>query len=186
MKRENILEETTFILIKLIPNTYITDHNLKDSLDHMLFCDCKIWLPDNLLDRGDKMTMGASIEGRVPFLDHELIEYAFNLPSSVKVKGMTRKWIIKKIASKYLPKIIVNRKKAGFVVPLNQWFKGKLKDLCYNSIIDSNNITTTLLSKKICTNILDAHSSGKKDYSLQIWSLLGLSIWFNACVKNIK
>ncbi len=148
-----------------------------DRLDRMLYTDCKLWLPDNLLDRGDRMTMGASVECRVPFLDHELVEFAFSLPANVKVKGFTRKWQVKQIALKYLPESIVNRRKVGFSVPLAQWFRGKLRDMCYDRICQSNGLLRQLLSHQELQKILNDHCSNRKDNALKIWTLLGLSIW---------
>lgn len=146
-------------------------------LDRMLYTDCKLWLAENLLERGDRMTMAASIEGRVPFLDHEFVELAFQMPDSVKVHGMKRKWLIKQLALKYLPKEIVTRKKVGFEVPLAQWFRGKLKDMCYDRICRNDGLMKDLFSRQSLLKILDDHCSGKKDNFLQIWTLLGLSIW---------
>jgi asparagine synthase (glutamine-hydrolysing) len=147
------------------------------ALDAMLYADCKLWLPDNLLDRGDRMTMGASVEGRVPFLDHELVEYAFSLPPSVKVRGFARKYVIKQIARKYLPERIVARPKVGFRLPLTQWFRGRLRDLCYDRICAVGGLPAHLLNRKELQRLLDDHCSGRKDNWLQIWTLLGLSIW---------
>lgn len=167
---------------------YVENNNLPNALNSMLFCDCKVWLPDNLLDRGDRMTMGAAIEGRVPFLDHELVEYVFSLPNQYKIRGNIRKWAVKQIALKYLPEEIVNRPKAGFVMPLARWFRGKLKDYCYDTVISDGYIPDSLLSKTVCRNILDEHCAGRKDYFLQIWTLLGLALWFKNCTTkgNVK
>jgi len=153
-------------------------------LDGMLYTDCKLWLPDNLLDRGDRMTMGASVEGRVPFLDHRLVEFAFNLPAHIKIKGFKRKWLIKQIALKYLPKLIVNRRKVGFSVPLAQWFRGKLRDMCYDRICRSNGLVGQFLARKDLQKILDDHCSNRKDNALKIWTLLGLSIWNDVFCNN--
>ncbi|MGA2069879.1 MAG: asparagine synthase (glutamine-hydrolyzing) [Sedimentisphaerales bacterium] len=153
-------------------------------LDGMLYTDCKLWLPDNLLDRGDRMTMGASVECRVPFLDHEVVEFAFNLPVNVKVKAFTRKWLIKQVALKYLPENIINRRKVGFSVPLAQWFRGKLRDMCYDRICNQQGIMRQLLNQKQLERILDDHCSGRKDNALKIWTLLGLSIWSDIFCKN--
>ncbi|MHC4644444.1 MAG: asparagine synthase (glutamine-hydrolyzing) [Planctomycetota bacterium] len=153
-------------------------------LDRMLYTDCKLWLPDNLLDRGDRMTMGASVEGRVPFLDHELVELAFSLPIDSKVRGFTGKWQVKQIASKYLPKEIVNRRKVGFSVPLNQWFRGNLRDLCYDRICQNNGLVGQFLARRDLQKILDDHCSYRKDNALKIWTLLGLSIWNDVFCKS--
>jgi asparagine synthase (glutamine-hydrolysing) len=147
------------------------------ALDAMLYTDCKLWLPDNLLDRGDRMTMGASVEGRVPFLDHELVEYAFSLPRNVKVRGMSRKWIIKQIALKYLPEAIVLRKKIGFRLPLTEWFRGKLRDMCYDRICAQRGLLGDLLDPHALRKVLDDHCAKRKDNWIQIYALLVLSIW---------
>jgi asparagine synthase (glutamine-hydrolysing) len=156
---------------------YIERAQGASALDAMLYTDCKLWLPDNLLDRGDRMTMGASIEGRVPFLDHELVEYAFSLPAHVKVRGFTRKYLIKQIAEKYLPRSIVHRRKVGFRLPLTQWFRGRLRDMCYDRICAGSGPLAQFLNGRALRRVLDDHCSGHKDNWLQIWTLLGLSIW---------
>lgn len=147
------------------------------NLDAMLYVDCKLWLPENLLERGDSMTMAASVEARVPFLDHELIEHAFGLPGDIKVKAFTRKWQIKQIARKYLPDSIIGRRKVGFSLPLDQWFRGKLRDMCYDRICASDGISADIFNRQILQKILDEHMAGTKDNSLKIWTLLTLSIW---------
>ena len=145
----------------------------------MLYGDCKIWLPDNLLDRGDRMTMAASIEGRVPFLDHELVEYAFSISDKYKINGRDRKKIIKDIARKYLPNEIIDRPKIGFAVPLDSWFKGKLKDMSYDIILQNNGIIDLYFNKIFVKNILDDHIKNRKNNAIKIWTLLGISIWYN-------
>ena len=104
----------------------------------MLYCDCKIWFPENLLSRGDSMTMAASIENRVPFLDDELIQWAFTLPSKMKTRYLKRKWLIKQVALQYLPQRIVNKPKTGFKLPLADWFGGELKEIYYDLLCERN------------------------------------------------
>jgi len=149
------------------------------SLDRMLYADCKLWLVENLLERSDRMTMAASVEGRVPFLDHEFVEFAFGLPKRFKIRGLTRKWLVKQIAHKYLPKHIVDRRKIGFDVPLAQWFRGKLRNMCYDRICYTNGLATQILSRRELEKILDDHCSYRKDNFLKIWTLLGLAIWYD-------
>jgi asparagine synthase (glutamine-hydrolysing) len=146
-------------------------------LDAMLYVDCKLWLPDNLLDRGDRMTMGASVEGRVPFLDYQLVECAFRLPAHLKVRGFVRKYVIKQIARKYLPAGIVDRPKVGFRLPLTQWFRGRLRELCYDTICAEKGFAAQVLNRAELQRLLDDHCAGRKDNWLQIWTLLGLSLW---------
>jgi asparagine synthase (glutamine-hydrolysing) len=154
-------------------------------LDAMLYVDCKLWLPENLLERGDRMTMGASVESRVPFLDHELIEHAFGLPADVKIKGFSRKWQIKQIARKYLPDSIIDRRKVGFSLPLDQWFRGKLRDMCYDRVCSNDGICRDIFNRQMLQKILDDHTSCAKDNSKKIWTLLTLSIWDDVfCSKS--
>src|SRR5256884_8471966 len=90
-----------------------------EPLNRMLYVDTKLWLPDDLLARGDKTSMAASIEARVPLLDHKLVEFAASLPPDLKIRGLTRKYLLKKVARKWLPASIVDRKKQGFPMPMS-------------------------------------------------------------------
>jgi asparagine synthase (glutamine-hydrolysing) len=165
---------------------YVRSANGYYPLDMMLYADCKLWLPENLLERADRMTMAASVEGRVPFLDHEFVEFAFRQSRRLKVRGFARKWLIKEVARRYLPDEIVNRPKVGFEVPLAQWFRGKLRGLCYDRICQNNGLGAELFSHKELKKILDDHCSFRKDNFLKIWTLLGLSIWNDLfCRKRI-
>jgi asparagine synthase (glutamine-hydrolysing) len=163
---------------------YVDRAQANNLLDSMLYTDCKLWLPDNLLDRGDRMTMGASVECRVPFLDHKFVEFAFSLPTNMKVRAFRRKWLMKELAAKYLPKKIIERHKIGFAVPLSQWFRGKLKEMCYDQICNRQGIMMQLLNQKQLEKILDDHCSFRKDNTLKIWTLLGLSIWSDIFCKD--
>lgn len=163
---------------------YVKKTNGFCPLDMMLYADCKLWLPENLLERGDRMTMAASVEGRVPFLDHEFVEFAFRQSRQLKVHGFTRKWLIKQVARRYLPDEIVDRRKIGFEVPLAQWFRGKLKGMCYDRICNKDGLAAEILSLKELEKILDDHCSYRKDNFLKIWTLLGLSIWNDLFCKS--
>jgi asparagine synthase (glutamine-hydrolysing) len=156
---------------------YVVNTNTCSNLDRMLYADCKIWLAENLLERGDRMTMAASVEGRVPFLDHEFVQFAFSMPTRFKIRRLTRKWLVKQIARRYLPDYIVDRRKIGFDVPLTRWFRGKLRDMCYDRICNRNGLVTEFFSLEELRRILDEHCSCKKDNFLKIWTLLGLAIW---------
>lgn len=158
---------------------FLKTNTLYENLDEMLYADCKIWLPENLLERGDRMTMAASVEGRVPFLDHEVVEFAFRMPHALKIRGRQRKWLIKQVARKYLPPENIYRKKVGFEVPLADWFRGKLKEMCYDRICRKDGLPGQLFSEDQLRQILDDHCTLKKDNFLKIWTLLGLSVWYD-------
>jgi asparagine synthase (glutamine-hydrolysing) len=151
-----------------------------DPLRRMLAHDVSVWLPDNLLERGDRMTMAASIEMRPPFLDRRVVELAFALPSRVKLRGGTTKWVVKEVARRYLPADIVDRKKAGFRVPLDSWFRSGLRDQVHSLLLASDARVPEFLDRDAVAGLVTRHESGQTDESIRIWTLLGLEIWARA------
>ncbi len=148
-----------------------------DHLRRMLYVDCHTWLADNLLERGDRMSMAASIENRPPFLDHELVELAFRIDSAMKVKGKSGKWIVKEIARRHLPANIVDRKKVGFRVPLDEWFRGGLKEYVHDLLLGRDSFVSTYLARGAIAAMLHDHMRGRRNEELRLWTLLGLEVW---------
>jgi asparagine synthase (glutamine-hydrolysing) len=148
-----------------------------DRIQRMLYVDCHTWLVDNLLERGDRMAMAASVESRPPFLDHRLVELAFGLPSDVKLRGGETKWVVKEVARRWLPSEIVDRPKLGFRVPLDAWFRGRLKGMARDMLLSSDSFTGSHMSRPAVRSLLDAHEAGRRDESIRIWTLLGLEVW---------
>jgi len=155
-----------------------------DVVQRMLYMDCHTWLVDNLLERGDRMSMAASVESRPPFLDHNLVELAFKLPSKFKVKHGSVKWIIKEISKNFLPLEIINRKKIGFRVPLDLWFRGRLRDLAYDLLLSNNSFVANRMSRKSIKSILESHEKSRRDEEIRIWTLLCLEIWYQVFFKS--
>lgn len=147
-----------------------------DTLHSMLYIDTKTWLPDDLLLKADKMTMANSIELRVPLLDHKILEFAGALPSSLKVKGLNTKFILKKALANKIPSQIRKRKKAGFPVPYGSWFRKELKDLVWDVLLDSKTIDRGYFRKESIEGLLAANLKGA-DHSKAIFSLLNLELW---------
>ncbi|MFO1032084.1 MAG: asparagine synthase (glutamine-hydrolyzing) [Planctomycetota bacterium] len=156
-----------------------------DHLRRMLYVDCHTWLADNLLERGDRMSMAASIENRPPFLDHELVELAFRVDSSLKVHGKVGKWIVKEIARRYLPANIVDRKKVGFRVPLDEWFRGGLKDYVHDLLLGRDSFVSRYLDKKVVAGLLADHMRGRRNEELRLWTLLGLEVWQRTFLRGV-
>ena len=156
-----------------------------DHLRRMLYVDCHTWLADNLLERGDRMSMAASIENRPPFLDHELVELAFRVDSSMKVRGHSGKWIVKEIARRYLPANIVDRKKVGFRVPLDEWFRGGLKDYVHDLLLGRDSFVSKYLEKKMVAALLEDHMRGRRSEELRLWTLLGLEVWQRTFLRGV-
>lgn len=146
-------------------------------LDKMLYVDTKLWLVDDLLARGDKMTMAASLEGRVPFLDHKLVEFAASLPPEYKVKGLERKYLLKKVAEKWLPKELIYRKKKGFPMPLGAWFREEAREFLRDHVNTTTVKNRGIFDAKAIEELLVEHESGKKNHSTVLWTLLNIEIW---------
>ncbi len=148
-----------------------------DPIRQMLLADCQSWLADNLLERGDRMSMAASLELRPPFLDHRLVELAFSLPSHVKLRHGETKWVVKQIARGLLPPGIAERPKAGFRVPLADWFRGSLRTFARDRLLDPASFVAQAFERPVVTDILDRHTSGQHNEDIRIWTLLSLEVW---------
>lgn len=147
----------------------------KSDLNSWLRDDMKYWLPDDLLMKADKMMMRFSLEGRVPFLENDLFDYANSLPKSFKLKGKEGKWILRKVATSYLPHDIVYRKKHGFNVPVGKWFRTTLSGFAEENFRSLKIMQTLNVDR--AHQILTDHINGVADYSRQIYVLLNLAIW---------
>jgi len=147
----------------------------KDPLSQMLYVDTKTWLVDDLLVKADKMTMAASVELRVPFLDHRLVEAAMELPSAYKINGNEGKFIIKKMAQSFLPDEIVLRKKMGFPVPTRDWFRGELM-LQIDNIL-SNLKRAAWFRPNALDTLVAAHKADSEDLSKILMTLLVFNFW---------
>ena len=152
-------------------------------LNRMLYIDLKTWLPDNLLLKADKMTMAASIEQRVPYLDHELVEFAATLPPHLKIKSRETKYLLKQIVRPNLPDEILSRPKQGFGVPLNRWFRHELKRFSCDTLLDPTNRISRFINLDVAKNILHLHQEKHMDLGEEIWSLVLLEFWLRTYVR---
>lgn len=149
----------------------------RDAVDLMGRLDLDTWLPDNLLERGDRMSMAASLELRPPFLDHRLVELAFRLPSSLKVRDGQTKWVLKQVARRHLPECVVARPKVGFRVPLDTWFRGELHPLARDLLRGTDSFVASLMDHRAVDGLLEDHARGRRDEEIRIWTLLSLEMW---------
>ncbi len=147
------------------------------TLRRILYFDQTSWLPDNLLERGDRMTMAASIESRVPFLDHELAGFVSTLPDSYRVKGLKTKWILRQAGRSLIPDAILERKKVGFRVPVNKWFQGPLKDYLCDHLRGRDSKTRAYYDPQVLARVMDDHIEGRQNHEKLLWALLNLEIW---------
>lgn len=149
----------------------------RDVVGRMLAADVRSWLPDNLLERGDRMSMAASLELRPPLLDRRLVELAFRLPSTVKVRGGTTKWVLKEVARRYLPDEVVDRRKVGFRVPLDAWFRTGLRDSMWDRLTGPESFVGQVFDRATVLDLLRRHESGRFNEEARIWTLMSLEVW---------
>lgn len=148
-----------------------------DPIRSMLLSDLRSWLPDNLLERGDRMSMAASLELRPPLLDHHLVELAFRLPSSVKVRSGQTKWVLKEVARRYVPAAIVDRRKVGFRVPLDAWFRTSLRDSMFDRLTGPSSFVAEVFDRATVRRLLERHDQGRSNEESRIWTLMSLQVW---------
>jgi len=148
-----------------------------DIVDLIMSTDIKTNLLDDLLVKMDIATMANSLEGRSPFLDHKMMEFASSIPSNMKIKSTRLKYILKKALSKALPKEILARGKMGFGVPVDKWFRNELKEYSCGILLSDRSIKRGYFKRDVLKSMLDRHSSGNVNNGERIWSLLNLELW---------
>ncbi len=156
----------------------------RSALRTILSFDQTSWLPDNLLERGDRMTMAASLEARMPFMDHELAEFVSALPDEFRVRGRTTKWLLREAMKRLLPRSILERPKVGFRVPVNEWFRGPMKDYLYDHLTGADSKTRDYYRSDKLQNLLKDHVSGRQNHEKLLWCLLNLEIWHRECLSS--
>lgn len=149
-----------------------------DDLSRMLAFDLKTWLPDDLLIKADKMTMAASIELRVPFLDHKVVEFAATIPSGYKLKSGQSKYVLKQLLRKYLPPSFVDAPKRGFPVPVSDWLRGTMYSAARSWLLDSTLLGSMMRRDKL-DQLLSSHNAKTCDAGSEIYGLMCLAIWYD-------
>lgn len=148
-------------------------------LDQMLYVDTKTWLPDELLIKADKMTMANSVELRVPFLDHRVLEFAARLPRNQKVRGWRMKYLLKRALKTHVPDEILRRQKAGFPVPYAAWLRCDLKEWVHAVLLDRKSISRGYFQRSAIEGVIQRNLK-HGGYSQEIFSLLVLELWHRA------
>ncbi|MFN2532434.1 MAG: asparagine synthase (glutamine-hydrolyzing) [Pyrinomonadaceae bacterium] len=155
-----------------------------DYLARMTYLELKLRLPELLLMRVDKITMATSVEARVPFLDHRLVEYAMGVPGSLKVEGTSGKHILKRALEDILPRNLLYERKRGFGAPVTEWFRNGLGDLAESHLMNSSLRRRDVLNYDFVQRLLDEHRSRRKDWGFQLWALLNLSLWYERWIDR--
>ncbi|MBV9169811.1 MAG: asparagine synthase (glutamine-hydrolyzing) [Chloroflexi bacterium] len=155
-----------------------------DSLSRLLYLDTKLWLPDDLLARGDKMTMAASLEARVPLLDHRVVEFAAGLPSKLKVRGLARKYLLKKVARSWLPPAVIDRRKQGFPMPTSLWFRREARPFVRDLLSSETIRRRGLFDMEYVETLLGEHETGVANHGNLIWGLLSVELWYQVFIDR--
>jgi asparagine synthase (glutamine-hydrolysing) len=152
-------------------------------LDRLLYADIKTYLVE-LLMKQDQMSMAASIESRVPFLDHRLVEFVATLPPRLKLRGLTTKWILREAVRDLLPSQIMSRRKMGFPVPFGTWMRQGWDAIARDVLLDRRSRERGIIDPERVERLIRDHVHGTTDGSDALWSLLNLELWYRTFVDG--
>jgi asparagine synthase (glutamine-hydrolysing) len=155
-----------------------------DPIGQLLYVNTKTYLPGDLLVKTDRMTMANSLEARCPFLDQEFLEFAARIPSNLKLKGLTTKYILKKPLEGLVPREIIHRRKHGFGVPLGRWFRTDLKDYVREVLLSPRALRRGYFREGVLRRLVDEHQNSKRDHGHRLWSLLTLEMWHRVFIDR--
>jgi len=153
-----------------------------DRLSRLQFLDTTRYLPDDILVKVDRTTMAHSLESRAPLLDHLLVSYVATLPSSYKLRDGVSKYLFRKMIARHLPSAILEKRKQGFAIPRETWFRADLKSRARERLLDRRALERGYFDRRVLDQVLTYHAAGQRDYSGWIWCLLVLEEWHRAYV----
>ncbi len=156
-------------------NSLIERSDAHDVLDKLLYADTKTYLHE-LLMKQDQMSMAASIESRVPFLDHKLVEFTARMPREMKLRGGMTKWVLREAMKGILPAEILNRPKMGFPVPVGNWFRHEFKHIVDDYVLSERSLSRGIFDAKFVRELVKRHNAGE-NHDERLWSLVNFEIW---------
>lgn len=154
----------------------LADTDATSLLDRLLYADTKSYLHE-LLMKQDQMSMAASIESRVPFLDHKLVEFSAALPERMKLRGATTKYVLRQSMKGLLPEAILARPKLGFPVPVGSWFRGAFRNVVDEYVLGERAVSRGIFEPSFVRSLVDRHQIGDEDHSERLWALVNFEIW---------
>lgn len=179
LKNELLISDPFKIHKELLDKEWISEF-----LDRIFYLDVKTYLVDDLLAMGDRMSMANSLELRVPFCDHKLLELSASIPYSLKIKGLRLKYLLKRAVSRLLPKEIITKRKQGFMIPLGSWLQTELKDLTLDLLSSKSIKRRGYFNCDYIQWMLREHYEGRQNLSDQIWALMTLEMWHRIYIDN--
>jgi len=157
---------------------YFNSENVDDVVDRMLYTDLMTRMPDHLLPIVDRMSMAHSLECRPPLVDYKIVEYAASIPAHMKLRGRNLKYILKRVAARYLPDELIYRKKQGFSFPLGLWMRTDLRKFIENLFAESRFVEQGIFEAEYMNKLLTEHVEGKADHNFRLWILINLEFWY--------
>ena len=155
-----------------------------DVVDIMLETDVSTYLPGDLIAKIDIATMAHSLEARSPLLDHELMEFAASIPADLKVRGQEKKWIFREALRGLLPDGILDRPKQGFSVPIGDWFRGELRDVAREVLLDRDSLARGYFRPEVVRRMLDRQQAGEDQETKPVWALFMFEFWHREIVDG--
>jgi len=165
---------------------YLEDGFEENLLHSLMYLDVKTWLVDDILAKVDKMSMATSLEARVPFLDHKLVEFVATLPPSFKVKGLRTKFLLRRALSGILPAEILNRKKHAFLVPIGEWFQNGMREFVREVLFSEIAMDRGYFNPEYVKWLVGEHLEGRRDFNQEIWSLICFELWHRLYIDKVR
>jgi asparagine synthase (glutamine-hydrolysing) len=169
----------SFNVVRSFLEPFDSQHPGRDVLTRMIYNEFRLRLPELLLMRVDKIGMSVSIEARVPFLDHELVEFTMDIPMADKIRGNVPKRLLKAAVTGLIPDEIIHRKKMGFGAPMTQWLRGDFGRRVEGAILGSRLLERGWLDQAYIRRLCAEHRAARRDNSLYIWTLYNLTAWYD-------